>query len=275
MRFAIRDDDICYHTKAEDVELLYGDVSRICPISFACIPFVGGYPVDQYTQNDWNALDEWWKKHQTCDIYDIAENVELVVLLRKWVCDGRATIMLHGIHHRLFEFSSNQDLTHEIRLARQHLSKLFHCSINLATPPNNTLSKSSTLALAKNNMNILVAYGHTPRERPISLSGLWSFARLFGFFLRHGKRLRYPYPLTFSSHKEQACYHLGPGDSYLELERGLKYSFQTGGNFVVGTHFYHLLENIDLQNILHQLLEKAQALAGDKKCFVRAEQLFI
>lgn len=274
MKFSIRDDDICYHTRAEDIVELYGDISRTCPVSFSCIPYVGGYPIHDYQQRDWHALDLWWRERQTCEIYDIAKNKELVSLLSEWVKDGRATIMLHGIHHSLYEFDTKRDMTNEIKLAREHLSNLFGCPVVVATPPNNTLSAMSAKSLAVNNMNVLVAYGHTPFEREISPKSLWSFLKLFYFFLKNGKRLRYPHPLEFSQHKEQACYHLGPEETYEELKLGLDYAHQENGNFVIGTHFYHLLADDVLRSILDRLVKRASLLTGDDSCFVTTEHLF-
>ena len=115
LRFAIRDDDICYHTNSEELQSIYHEINKICPISFSCIPFVGGFDVKSFTSEKWAQFDEQWLEWQTEEIFPIGQNKELISLLKSWCGEGKATIMLHGINHDLFEFEQNRDFSIEIK----------------------------------------------------------------------------------------------------------------------------------------------------------------
>ncbi|MDH5525517.1 MAG: hypothetical protein OEY01_16225 [Desulfobulbaceae bacterium] len=274
LRFAIRDDDVCFHTDAGILRELYGDISRDCPVSFSCIPFVGGFDVDGFTPEKWAQLDLQWRDWQTKEILAIDENQELVALLRNWCNDGRASIMLHGIHHDLYEFVQDKDFSADIREAKKYLDELFAQAVTVASSPNNSLGPSSTRALASNGFNVLTAFGHLPGERPASVRNYLNFLRLLYLYFRYGKRYRLTLPLNFGSHSEQPCYEIGPSTRYDELVEGFEFALERGGNFVVATHYYHLSANPALHTMLTSLVSLAKKRASGSIQFVTAERLF-
>ena len=66
--------------------------------------------------------------------------------------------MLHGINHRLNEFTEKRDFVTEIRLAKSYLEKIFKTDLKIASPPNNSLMPSATKGLYENNFNILTFF---------------------------------------------------------------------------------------------------------------------
>jgi len=274
LRFAIRDDDICFHTSADMLKNLYGNVVNKCPISFSCIPLVGGYDVDNYTPEKWRQFDLQWRDWQTKEILPLGKNTAVVALLKKWCLEGHATVMLHGIHHDLFEFMQKKDFDKEIEKAKHYLEVLFSRPVVTCSPPNNSLGVQATRGLIKNGFNILTAFGHLPNERPFSISNYLNFLQLFVLYLRYGKRLRLCHPLNFGTHQEQGCYEIGPSTNFDELMRGFEYSLHRGGNFVIATHYYHLSASPNLHEMLLEILEFARNQSKRKVEFVKAEKLF-
>jgi peptidoglycan/xylan/chitin deacetylase (PgdA/CDA1 family) len=274
LRFAIRDDDICFHTNSKMLHELYSDISKVCPVSFSCIPLVGGYDVDNYTPNKWSQLDSQWRLWQTREILPLGENRALVTLLKDWCTSGQATIMLHGIHHDLYEFVRDKDFTREIQEAKQYLEELFVRPVVTCSPPNNSLGKQATLGLIRNGFNILTAFGHLPKERPASVRNYLNFLRLIILYSRYGRRYRLRRTLNFGTHEEQGCYVIGPSTKFADLISGLEYALRRGGNFVVATHYYHLSANPALLEMLSDLVVFASKQSRRKVDFVTAEKLF-
>lgn len=274
LRFAVRDDDVCFHTDVRLLQRLYGDISRDCPISFSCIPFVGGYDVDGFTPEKWAQFDLQWREWQSKEVLPIGDNHELVSLLRGWCAEGRATVMLHGIHHDLYEFTQAKDFREDIRTAKCYLENLFSRSVTVASAPNNSLGSCATRGLAQNGFDILTAFGHLPEERPAGIRNYLNFARLLLLYLYFGKRFRLTRPLDFGSHREQSCYEIGPSTRYDELVAGFEFARRRGGNFVVATHYYHLSANSALHGMLLDLVRLAKMQPPGEVEFVPAEQLF-
>ena len=257
----------------EVLRLLYEEVSRICPVSFSCIPFVGGFDVDAYPAGKWEQLDLQWRDWQTKEVYPLDLNRELVLQLREWCASGRATIMLHGIHHDLYEFVQRKDFNYDIREAKHYLETVFGRDVTVASPPNNSLGPSAAEALARNGFDLLMAFGHRPSERPASARNYLNCLRLLVLYFRHGKRYRLTRPLDFGTHKEQACYEIGPSTNASDLARGFEDALRRGGNFVIATHYYHLAANASLRNMLSEIVALARE-QGERVKFVTAEQLF-
>lgn len=274
MRFAIRDDDVCFHTDPRELEAVWGSVSSVCPISFSCIPFVGGFDVDSYTPERWALYDQRWLAWQTKETFPIGDNAELVSFLKEWCDAGRATIMLHGVHHDLYELAGPGPFHDAIRSAKEYLETVFAREVSTASPPNNSLGPVATRALEDVGLDILIAFGHLPAERPLDLANLANFLRVLAMYARHGRRRRATRPLRFRGHQEQPCYGLGPNTIPVELTEGLEAAIEADGNFVLATHYYHLSERPELLDQMNDLIAYAVSRGGDRTSFVPAEQLF-
>ena len=273
--FAIRDDDVCYHTDPKILETIYGNISKKCPISFSCIPYVGGYDIDNYDEKQWGKYDKAWIKWQTKEVFPIGENKELVKFLKKWCHQNRATLMLHGVNHHLNEFTKLKEFDTIIKQAKNYLEKVFAREIFTCSPPNNSLNRASSKALAKLNLNILTSFGHLPNEREFSYSNVKNFFILLFLFIRHKRRIRLTKPLNFKTHLEQPCYGLGPNTNFKEVMEGLKNSIRYGGNFVIALHYYQIASDKVLLNNLLELIEYAEKQKKREVKFVAAEEIFV
>ena len=101
-----------------------------------------------------------------------------------------------------------------------------------------------------------------------------NFMILLFYFARYKRKFRVNKPLNFGSHFEQPCYGIGPNISFEELKSGLEYALKRGGNFVVATHYYHMLENHKLKKMLEDIIDFAQRQKIRKVEFVAADKLF-
>lgn len=274
MRFAIRDDDVCYHTDPNALRALYEKLSERCPISFGCIPWVGGFEVDAFPPEKWAQLDDAWIPWQTRESYPLDGNQALVNLLAEWCRTGRATVLLHGLHHDLYELAQDRPFEADIAAARRFLEELVGQPVCVASAPNNSLGPAATRALERSGFDVLVAFGHLPRERPAGVRSYWGFLRLLALYARHRRRLRLTRPLYFGGHQEQPCYDLGPNSNVDEIFRGVEHAARAGGNFVVATHYYHLAVQPELHRTLLELVAHAERVTGGEVHFVAAEALF-
>jgi len=97
MFFAIRDDDVNYWTKPQDLEKVYGEVlARGIPISFAVIPFA----VRTY---NWGDPDKFYQDENITE--PVGNNKDLVEFLRRYISKGLVEIMQHGYLH-LYAFKT-------------------------------------------------------------------------------------------------------------------------------------------------------------------------
>lgn len=273
MLFALRDDDVCHHTDPSILVELYGGLSRRCPISFGCIPFVGGFDVASFPAEKWKQLDDHWIPWQTTESYPIGANAGLSSLLASWCSEARATVILHGIHHDLYEFMEERPFDDEIAEAKRHLEDVARRPVSVASAPNNSFGISATVALARRGFNLLVSLGHRPWERPPSIRNYLNFTRLLLLSARHRRTQRLTRPLRFPNHWEQGCYDLGPRSDVDEMFRGIDRAAR-GGNFIVATHYYHLARDERLRKVLDELVAYARRRAKSGVRFVTAEELF-
>jgi len=101
-----------------------------------------------------------------------------------------------------------------------------------------------------------------------------NFSRLLALYAFNGTRYRLRYPLDFGTHQEQGCYEIGPSTTFADLDRGFTRALRRGGNFVVATHYYHLMAQPSLRQMLVDIVTLARNQpAGDVE-FVTAEQVF-
>lgn len=274
MKFAIRDDDICFHTDNVLLTETYQEILKLCPVSFSCIPFVGGFDVDRYDERQWSLYDEQWVKWQTKEIFPLADNRALYELLKKWLKDGSISIMLHGIHHDLNEFCRQQSMRSEIEKGIAYLEEIFSVKVGVVSPPNNSLSRAVAQDLDDLGLNLLIAFGHTPDERLLDNHNIKNFLRYLALFAVHKRRLRLTTPVRFRNHWEMPCYTLGPNSDVDELFRGLERTVREDGTFVLATHYYHLFKDQRLTETIRSLIGRARSLTSDKVKFVRAEEIF-
>ena len=88
IKLAIRDDDMNFFTKVEDLEYIYKDFNHF-PISYAVVPYV----LDVSTRGVCSDT-----KGNTMP-QDVADNKALVEWVRHEIKNGTCDVLLHGVHH--------------------------------------------------------------------------------------------------------------------------------------------------------------------------------
>ena len=268
MKFAIRDDDINYFTRPEELEKVYDGIWDLVPISLSVVPFIGG--------GETGAIpSKYWRSEK---IFPLGENMQLVKFLREQLSKGRISLMLHGYSHRDYprgyEFEAGEDLFAKVKKGKDYLEELFDVEIKTFVPPHNSLSRAGAQAVIDNGLNILIAYSHWPWERPFERANFVNFAKMLWFWLRYGKSKRYPKALCFSRHKEFGCYTLHPRVSLQELKEGLEFAIKRRGNFCLAVHYYTLVKDERLLGLLKDFVSYTKELEERQIEYVEADRLF-
>ncbi len=245
MKFLIRDDDICFFTKPEELENSWGWLWQLGQggVNFAVIPFIG-----------------LWEKR----LYPVGENKDLVEYLKGKIKEKKAEILLHGYSHllmgRRFEFESQdeKELSHRVREGREYLERIFQTEVKVFVPPNNALSRAGLKAVSENKMAILSAISLSPLKREPNIKNLSFFLKrkLFSYKYRdilQGKFL-YPYLANFSSHRQLDCFSLLPERA--NLENLIKFSEivkKYKGILCLATHYWEI--DNSLKKVIRALVE--------------------
>lgn len=94
-KLVIRDDDLSYWTKPEDIDKVYKSLfDKKIKISFATIPF----SVEMFNAGNFNTFYQ-----DENSSMPIGKNKETVEYIREKIDDGLVEIMLHGFNH-LYSF---------------------------------------------------------------------------------------------------------------------------------------------------------------------------
>ena len=299
MKFAIRDDDLNYFYTPEFIEGNIKDIWDICPISMSAVPFIkGDWPKNTKILEDLgsnNVSKDIIKKIQEdSQIYEIADNQELVSYIKNKIDEKKVYLTIHAIHHRnedekLPEFENNfpigaefytdRDLTAGLKKAIEHLEETFEQKITVFTPPQNLYSKRGFQAIISNNLN-MCAYLPSVKNiwNSISMIGVASYLKCLKFKIENkGRRVPYPYILKSSVIQIMNHRSLQPGTKVEELYKDFEYVYLKGGNFVLSTHSYgfnHRMQGDDktMGQVLKEFLLYAQK--KDNIEFVSLNKIF-
>lgn len=203
VKLIIRDDDMNYFTKVEDIKFVYKDL-QMCPISFAVIPTV----IDVSTAGACTDT-----RGNTSPRY-VGDNQELVEWMKEEYAKGKIDILLHGITHsykfsggnRQFEMQwrdGEPNLSQTLHYWKDNLSSLFGCDITCFVAPGNRITKYTLYSAIKAGMNFsgIVAM---KQERQITIRNICCYLKRWCMRLSTG--LQYPAVLHYSTHNElNAC----------------------------------------------------------------------
>lgn len=203
VKLIIRDDDMNYFTKVEDIKQVYKDL-KMCPISFAVVPTV----IDVSTIGACSDT-----KGNTTPKY-IGDNIELVEWMKKEYAIGNVDILLHGITHsyrflkgkRQFEMQwrdNEKNLSKTLQYWKDNLSLVFGCNITCFVAPGNRVTKHTLYSAVNAGMNFsgLVAFKF---DRQLTINNVGCYIKRWLMRLFTG--LQYPAVLHYSTHTElNAC----------------------------------------------------------------------
>lgn len=233
MKFAIRDDDINYFTRAEDLNSIYEDIWNKCPISISVVPFHASTKSGAIPQKYWTGDA----------VFPIGENKQLIKFLRGKIKEGKISIMLHGYSHKDYknghEFEVGDNLEKKVKEGKEYLQQLFGIQVTTFVPPHNVLSRRGLSAVVNNGLNIANIASFRPSGRIFHFSNIIPFIKLRIFYIRYPDR-RYPYIISLSNHKEITCYPLVPQTKLGKLKDDFKFCFKMDGVFCLATHYWEM-----------------------------------
>lgn len=233
IKFAIRDDDLNYFTKIEDIERVYAQLGDF-PVSFAVIPTVTDVSTKgRCPDTHGNTIPRW-----------VGDNQELILWLKTKIHKGQADALLHGITHgyqfkggkRLAEMQWRKEpnLKEEILEKKERLSSLLDYPVTVFVAPSNKISKYGIKCIAANGMHYS---GIVPAEfqRDITIRNMCNYVKRW--YYRVKDKLPYPNVMQYSGHREiNACLLQG----YDYLVKMFNYCKKMNSPMVVNVHYWHL-----------------------------------
>ncbi len=256
----IRDDDISYWTKPEEIERVYKPLfEKGIKVSFAVIP----KSVKMFYPGDFEKMYQDEKS-----AVSIGENEEITVYVRDLVEKERAEIMLHGYNHLYFisvndkKYIANKEnldrfrkeranitflgeymdayevLYEKTRKGRRYLETLFDMRIKNFVPPSNQIAREGVNAVSQNGLNISGIAGRR-YDRESNITGFYAYLKRIVFKLKH-KNITYPFIIDYKDHKELAGYAFTPSTDWKRYERQLEFCAQNNLPFQLATHYWEL-----------------------------------
>jgi peptidoglycan/xylan/chitin deacetylase (PgdA/CDA1 family) len=230
MYFCIRDDDTSFFTSPEELEEVYGDVTRSGPVSLAVVPFhragtSKGVP---------SAFRGRWSVHP------LHENERLVDYLRAGIATERFEIMLHGYHHDELhgrpEFASGDDLVRRVIDGRKYLEDLLRTTIRVFVPPRNAIGRQGLRAITLAGLHLGGTAGVRCGWPPLSHKtwSLWLRLRRW----RQTGGLGIPWILDLGDHREIPGTAVTPTARVRHNEAIFESTLSMGGVFCVATHYW-------------------------------------
>lgn len=232
MKFAIRDDDICYFTKPQQLEKIYSKIWDKIPISLSMVPF-------QACTKSGALPEEYWQGDRT---FPIDKNKELVEFLRKKIKEGKVSIMLHGYSHKdykgSYEFVAGANLSQKVKEGKRYLEELFETEIKTFVPPHNALSRKGMKAVIDNGLHLIGSFPVWVYKDPIPPA----LIKRKIYQLKTRRKAPYPYILKFPDHLEMSHYTLTSRTNLRKLIAAFNLVYRYQGIFCLATHhweFFH------------------------------------
>lgn len=250
VKLIIRDDDMNFFTKVEDIESVYSKIENF-PISFAVIPCVTDVSTTgNCPDTKGNETPQW-----------VGGNVELITWLRERIKLGKADVLMHGITHQYkfiegkrlaeMQWRDEAELADEICKYKKDLEQILNYDISVFVAPSNKISKYGIKCVSSNGLNFS---GIVPIDfqREITFRNVVNYLKRC--FLRAKDKLPYPNIMQYSSHKELNACTL---QKYDYLVRMFNYCKKIGSPMAVNVHYWHLRDFPKEQIILTDFVKYA------------------
>lgn len=236
VKLVIRDDDMNFFTRVEDIEKVYKDISFF-PVSFAIIPQVMDVSTcGKCPDTIGNTIPRW-----------VGDNKELISWMKEKLKEEKADALLHGIthHYELIKkvwqgemlWRKEPDLVNEIAQQKERLSEALNYPISVFVAPSNEISKYAIKCVAVSGLDFS---GIVPIDfqRELTIKNLRNYAKRW--FYRVKDRLPYPGILEYSTHKEiNACSAMG----YDYLVKMFHYCERMKTPMAVNVHYWQLRDS--------------------------------
>ncbi|MBT5023528.1 DUF2334 domain-containing protein [Candidatus Woesearchaeota archaeon] len=254
MKLIIRDDDLSYFAKPEDLERIYAGIWNKCPISFSTVPFV----TTTGFETPLNSL-------KTNKLFGIGDNKKLVLFLKKKIKEGKITIVQHGYSHNNYgtkfelEQTDKKKLYKELKKGKKYLEKVFGIEINCLVAPHDRFSKQAIKIAEKIGYKYICrAFAPLPREIQLRKNYLTAFFKLFKHWLKYRRKYRYPTLLNYGTCKE--IYSYRPNELITNIDSILKFHAKHEQSMLCLTSHYRSA-NIHSDELMKFLIKKIKKYA--------------
>jgi len=282
----IRDDDLSYWSRVEEIDLIYKPLfEKGIKVSFAVIPKA----VRMYNAGDFDLMyqDEYSATF-------IGENVEIVKYIKNRIKEGLVEIMLHGYNHlyslkvgdmiyraskenieylkqngEKFEFIGEyigdyETLFEKTKKGKEYLEDLFEVKVKNFVPPSNQIDKEGVRAVYENNLNIS-GIMEKKFNREINFRSVAAYLKMARFKMKY-PNLTYPYIIDYKTHKELAGYAFTPSTDWERYENQFLFCKEHNLPFQIATHYWELKD--ELLDRYYDFINKALD-RGYKSVFLR------
>jgi hypothetical protein len=229
VHFCIRDDDTSFFTEPEDLEAVYGEVSKWGSISLAVVPFCRAGPskgVPEKLRGRWS-------------VHPLHENRSLVEYLREGTSKGRFEVMLHGYYHDEphihWEFKQGENLHQRVADGRKYLEDLLNTSVRVFVPPRNAIGWQGLRSIARAGLHLGGIGGF---RFPLSAKAWTVWLRVRRWERRGG--LGVPWVLDLGNHREIAGNAVTPVARVQHNEAVFESAMAMGGVFCAATHYWEM-----------------------------------
>lgn len=279
LKFAIRDDDVSFWTKPQELEMIYKEIwEKGIPVSLGIIPF----SVKFYFPGDRE------KFYQGEELKPVGENKDLVEFLKEKIKENRISVMLHGFSHQYkvaknkieepvlatkenldrirdckdkvklrwygeYNWKSYEQMKKETRIGKEYLEDLFHTKVRVFVPPSNDISKDGVRAVSECGLNISGTILLSKFNRPVNLYSIKNWILRLWWRLKYN--VVYPYVMDYKTHRELCAYGLIPGIMIDRLKSDFEFCQEKGSPFVLATHHWEISKNDSLRVIFENFID--------------------
>tara|TARA_B100000212_G_scaffold338503_1_gene315155 strand:- start:4362 stop:5231 length:870 start_codon:yes stop_codon:yes gene_type:complete len=271
--FAIRDDDLSYWTKVEDIRKAYEEIfSEGGKVCFSVIPF------SIKALNRGSERDFYIKENSYQPIH---KNTSIIKYLKSLIKNQLAEILLHGYDHTYLLkdknnvlipplegkikpniiswypeciYKSENRVLDEMLRGKNYLENVFECNITTYVPASNRIGR-----VVRNMTMNLCSAPPTIKERGLREGmKIWykhKFFRLINGYTFSGVT-------KCSNHLEIAAFGLASKNSFNKTSELLEKSFVKNLPFVLSTHYWELNKYPERRKFIKELVNKSENLSG-------------
>ncbi len=248
MKFLIRDDDTCAFTDPDRLIKCYEHIWDRIPINLSVTPF--RIPGNSET------VPKAFRGRMTP--IPLEKNKELVCFLKEKQRMGNIYIAMHGYNHTkprgLPEYVGGTDLFEKTKKGKNYLEEVLDCSINTFVPPNNGIARNGFEAIVRNGLNLInIPRLLRSRFRTIGFENIIKYLEVKYYFSI--KKMRYPYVLCFSDHKEVEYYSVTPTQQIGALFDGFKKCRKVDGIFIFSVHYHAFDRRLKSGELIRDVLD--------------------
>ena len=267
MKIVLRDDDTCFYTTPEELEMAFGDLHNV-PISISVVPYAAFEHMGTYPYSGATAVEGY---------PDIADNVSLVEYLREKCYQGRFEIMMHALHHEYRKTAtqgwitemrclSYEQMRKLINQGREHLESVFGSKITTFIGPSNDIPADCAYVLDQLGLhtNYMV---FKKFNRKVSLYNIANYLRCNIFYAV--TRKRYTGVLRYKNHQEICSY---PFEGYEQMRKIYQRCKESNTPLVIYTHYWSLNKN---QTEKQEYIKFIEWALNDGAEFIKMGQLWM